>query len=63
MLVVTICLLKGKAFGVSAHSDMFSSLHSPTMTYKWYSSKQKVSAVILEAGMNKPGLTISITLL
>ena len=48
MIVVTICLLKGKAFGVSAHSDMLSSFHSPTMTCKWYFSKQKVSAAVLE---------------
>lgn len=43
-----ICLLKGKAFAVSAHSDTLSSLHSPTMTCKWYFSEQKVSPVILE---------------
>lgn len=41
--MLTICLLKDKAFGVSVHSDVLSSLHSPTVTCKWYFSKQKES--------------------
>lgn len=51
-----ICLPKGEAFGVPAHSDIFSSLHSLIMTCKWYFSKHEISTVILEQVRTRQGL-------
>lgn len=58
-IVVILCLPKDEAFIVSAHSDIPSSLHSPTMTCKWYFSKHKISTVILEQVRTRQGITIS----